>query len=63
MQAFVVNSVSRSFPFEDTTLLHVIRKDILDSLPLIYLEGGSNIFDRYFKCLETGIFVARVHRD
>jgi hypothetical protein len=63
MRTFIVNGVSYDFPFDEATSVHVICQDHNSLLPYIYLEGNTDLFDRYFKRQETGAFVARVKND
>lgn len=63
MRTFTINGVPYEFPFDKTMSLHVICEDHANLLDYVYVEGNVYLFDRYFKSMESGIFVARVERN
>lgn len=62
VENFTINSMRYEFPFDNATSLHVVCEDYAEVLKHVYVEENGNLFDRYFKNMETGIFVARVER-
>jgi hypothetical protein len=62
IETFTVNGIPHVFAFDEATSLHAICEDHKNMLDYVYVEGDANVFDRYFKDMESGIFVARVQR-